>query len=502
MVMPRAEGDLMKFERGRRKRGYIYTWRELQEMLFDMVMSLAEIHHAGIVHRDIKPANFLVMRRDVSAPGQSEYSVVLGDFGISVKVNKEEEQHTGQATVAFPTAIAGTGKFLPPETLERGESGQHEVHQKGDIWALGITLYLMIYGKHPFCSSDLTRETVAEYTRTLKGKTLEFPDTMREFKRGRIRVHLAGDVLVNPEEIDENDETYDRAFRKFEDNLRLANNLIRSCLKMNHRERKSAQDIIKEHVFRVGLSDIEHSKRGLEDMNHRVENMKPGMLMRGAITFSSHYHKNGKSQLTQRDMRAADLKKFLDEIKFCPETVLRLLHKEKAGRRARALKREEQKTAEDDMTTTAESTQLPQEPKPAVTINPVTEAPAPEPNPAPVPAQVRAPAPVQCVVPRPQMHIPSSHTNLQLNLSFRKRQVPVLTQAKADPVLVDPRTSMTPVLSHAKVNLQQGLDVQNTPNVHNVTRTDFTRLTPMKSASRPRFSLPPSTKVDLSKFKS
>jgi serine/threonine-protein kinase PknK len=87
---------------------------------------LVPLHRAGVVHGDIKPGNAII-----DAAGRAH----IIDFGLSRVLG----QHGG------PGEGAGTPAFMAPELL-RGASAS----VASDVYALGVTLWLLVTGELPF----------------------------------------------------------------------------------------------------------------------------------------------------------------------------------------------------------------------------------------------------------------------------------------------------------------------------------------------------------------
>jgi serine/threonine protein kinase/tetratricopeptide (TPR) repeat protein len=100
--------------------------------LFCKVCSaVAYAHRNLVVHRDLKPSNILVT---------ADRTPRLLDFGIA-KLLAEEEESSNQTSGVGPC----TPRYSSPEQI-RGEP----VTTASDIFALGIILYELVFGSHPF----------------------------------------------------------------------------------------------------------------------------------------------------------------------------------------------------------------------------------------------------------------------------------------------------------------------------------------------------------------
>jgi len=92
--------------------------------------ALAAVHALGIVHRDLKPENLVVRKAD---------QVKLIDFGV--------------AQIGQQGGALGTAAYMAPE-----QAAGKPVDGRADVYSLGVLLFEMITGRHPFAS-----ETDAEY---------------------------------------------------------------------------------------------------------------------------------------------------------------------------------------------------------------------------------------------------------------------------------------------------------------------------------------------------
>ncbi|KAG5519136.1 hypothetical protein PMAC_002224 [Pneumocystis sp. 'macacae'] len=132
---------------------------QAQSTFRDVVLGLEYLHYQGIIHRDIKPANLLWTKNHV---------VKISDFGVSYSNTcfSDEENELELAKTA------GTPAFFAPELCYCDPSKRSAITKAIDIWALGITLYCLLFGCCPF-----TADGEYELMNVILTKPLEIPST-------------------------------------------------------------------------------------------------------------------------------------------------------------------------------------------------------------------------------------------------------------------------------------------------------------------------------------
>src|SRR5262249_51194841 len=100
-------------------------------LLLDQVASaLALAHRTGVIHRDLKPANILL---------DEDGNAYLADFGIAKDLRNVVNSGTQ------PDMVVGSPDYLSPE-----QARSEPVSPPTDIYSLGVVLYEMLTGQHPF----------------------------------------------------------------------------------------------------------------------------------------------------------------------------------------------------------------------------------------------------------------------------------------------------------------------------------------------------------------
>lgn len=99
------------------------------DITVEILQALRYLHRHGLVHRDLKPANIMLLPNG---------PVKLLDFGLTVRPEQSED-------------VTGTLTYMSPEAF-RGEV----IDKQSDLHALGIIVYQLIVGEHPYTADNMS----------------------------------------------------------------------------------------------------------------------------------------------------------------------------------------------------------------------------------------------------------------------------------------------------------------------------------------------------------
>lgn len=106
----------------------------------EVASALSFIHGVGCVHGDLKPENLMLSTTNVS-----DAVVKIIDFGAAQIVSDS-------GCPAIPPSEGNTWAYCPPEVLLDKKTGIDSalLDPALDMWSLGVILYIMLVGGHPF----------------------------------------------------------------------------------------------------------------------------------------------------------------------------------------------------------------------------------------------------------------------------------------------------------------------------------------------------------------
>jgi len=116
-----------------------YSEKDAVHVMQQALHGLKHMHDRKIAHRDLKPENLLLSSKEPGA------NVKLADFGFATKLTSDVEL----------LQLVGTPPYFAPELSRlRDESVMEGYGRPVDIWAMGVILYILLSGIHPFQIPD------------------------------------------------------------------------------------------------------------------------------------------------------------------------------------------------------------------------------------------------------------------------------------------------------------------------------------------------------------
>ncbi len=172
----------------------------LRSVATQVAGGLSALHSAGYIHGDVKPEN---IRLDGSG------RAVLVDLGFARRPSKAKSPSDASATTDVPlhtdsdstasrsgSRAAGTLLYLAPERL-RGEPGR----ASSDIFALGLVLYELSTGEHPFVrrhSLEADPPGSSKFTSDSNTSSRDMQSVIERMLAGNMRQPSIVDPMLSP----------------------------------------------------------------------------------------------------------------------------------------------------------------------------------------------------------------------------------------------------------------------------------------------------------------
>jgi len=166
-AMERVDGlTLREILREAKEKPAEWPRRRLLRIMERVCEIVAFAHSKGVAHRDVKPENIMVEEFD---------QIYVMDWGIAKDFNADDETpasvtcklavNEGDLNLTQPGQAKGTPNYMSPE---QAMGMVKRIGYQSDVFAIGIILYEIVTGTHPF-AKETVRETLAAI------KAAEFP---------------------------------------------------------------------------------------------------------------------------------------------------------------------------------------------------------------------------------------------------------------------------------------------------------------------------------------
>ncbi|CAF1090684.1 unnamed protein product [Adineta ricciae] len=164
----------------------------VKQIMTKLISALHYLHKIDVVHRDLKLENILL--KNIPLSKTDEFDIRITDFGLSSK------KSLTSADSLF-NDYCGTPLYMAPEILEN-----KNYSALCDVWAMGIIMFYLICGRHPYVAHDERRLLEIIRATTLRFDTERFRNLSSQgvdFLQGMLvydTVHrrTMGELTVHP----------------------------------------------------------------------------------------------------------------------------------------------------------------------------------------------------------------------------------------------------------------------------------------------------------------
>ena len=161
---------------------------QVVEIVFKCAKALDYSHRKGVIHRDIKPTNILLT---------PDMDVKIGDFSIAHVISAD-------TTNTMPLGFVGSPRYMSPEQVQ-----EDTISNQTDLFSLGIIMYELLTGKHPFLADSFSRlihKIINEKAPRMSTYRNDLPDILEKIvyhamqkdtdKRYKMGLNMAADLSL------------------------------------------------------------------------------------------------------------------------------------------------------------------------------------------------------------------------------------------------------------------------------------------------------------------
>ena len=176
----------------------LLPYEQVVEIIFKCAKALDYAHRIGVIHRDVKPTNILLTK---------DLDVKFCDFSIAHLMTEEAE-------TTMPTGFVGSPRYMSPEQAQ-----EDMITNQTDLFSLGIVMYELLTGKHPFAADGFSRliyKITNEKPPPLKNYRKDVPEILEKIirhvlqknpeKRYKMGLNMAADLSLAFDYLDEPQE--------------------------------------------------------------------------------------------------------------------------------------------------------------------------------------------------------------------------------------------------------------------------------------------------------
>ncbi len=166
----------------------LLAYEQVVEIVFKCAKALDYAHRQGIIHRDIKPTNILVT---------DDKNVKIADFSIAHLISSDTIN-------TMPMGFVGSPRYMSPEQVQ-----EDNITNQTDLFSLGIVMYELLTGKHPFTADGFSRlihKIINEKVPPLRTHRSDVPEILEKIvhhalqknpeKRYKMGLNMAADLSL------------------------------------------------------------------------------------------------------------------------------------------------------------------------------------------------------------------------------------------------------------------------------------------------------------------